>query len=440
MGFISSANTVTLETYLTQLGRNYLLTGEESRSKVKYFTLGDSDTNYLIAINENGSAEKNILTSGFVPDVTGDDTGCIKSVANGVGLKHRLKYVNPEVVITTDTGTTTTTTTNTGSTEPASRSLRIFTESTTINSTNQGLNDANIEVDLVKWFDWVCYTDTTNYLTNGRPSSPILDFYKGIRVLNYNSSGQYLSFEVDDVIIKPLGDTKQKFEFLNQLTYYKTNDVAKLYLSTDSCFQFLFSSHVDNNIKKYGAGAGGMLINTQEVGVIDNPDLDGDFKIVGATFPQKDNGVLISDTTKVNTARALSIRNRDLLTNTSITKTNLKISIGDYSNNTDLDTYFKIMNPNKEGVSEVWSYDSFVFGFDTSGYGSFIDIIFGGNNKLVEVDNDGNIMIKLNFEISSTKYPTAQKSYLNINLIWNQEEYNNVFGFDNNDYNIIKYI
>lgn len=79
MGFISSSSTVTLTAYLTQKGRELLLTGNEADITTAYFAFGDSDTNYKVI---------SALTSGYVIDLSGDDTGNIKSLADGVGIKH----------------------------------------------------------------------------------------------------------------------------------------------------------------------------------------------------------------------------------------------------------------------------------------------------------------------------------------------------------------
>jgi len=83
MGFIASGNTLELTAYLTQRGRDLLLNGSEEDIVGKYFALGDSDSNYTVELR-NGE--------GFVPDLTGDDTDCILSLANNVGIKHPIPY------------------------------------------------------------------------------------------------------------------------------------------------------------------------------------------------------------------------------------------------------------------------------------------------------------------------------------------------------------
>lgn len=81
MGYTPSTPKVTLEAYLTQLGRYYLVySGTSEQISINYFGLGDPDANYEVASNDIGGGEKNILTSGFVPDLSGDHD-CIKSLA-----------------------------------------------------------------------------------------------------------------------------------------------------------------------------------------------------------------------------------------------------------------------------------------------------------------------------------------------------------------------
>jgi hypothetical protein len=85
MGFVTKNNNVTLNAYYTQKGRIFYINGQEVDKVVKYFSLGDSDTNYIIS-----SDTGNILTSGFISDVTGDVDDCLKSVSDGVDLKSLL--------------------------------------------------------------------------------------------------------------------------------------------------------------------------------------------------------------------------------------------------------------------------------------------------------------------------------------------------------------
>lgn len=83
MGFIPTSTTKTLNAYLTPKGRYYILYGDTKDFQVKYFSLHDNDVNYFITsqiINSN----YNKLPNGFVPDITGDNDDCIKSIAAGV--------------------------------------------------------------------------------------------------------------------------------------------------------------------------------------------------------------------------------------------------------------------------------------------------------------------------------------------------------------------
>lgn len=83
MGFIPSSSTQTLSAYLTFQGRQYILRGNKQDFQVAYFSLHDSDINYNIASNIV-SANYNNLPNGFVPDITGDISECIKSIAKGI--------------------------------------------------------------------------------------------------------------------------------------------------------------------------------------------------------------------------------------------------------------------------------------------------------------------------------------------------------------------
>ena len=80
MGFIPSSSTRTLYAYLTQKGRYNLLFEDAVKSRVTHFTLHDSDINYDVASNII-NFNYNKLARGFVPDVTGDNDDCIRSVA-----------------------------------------------------------------------------------------------------------------------------------------------------------------------------------------------------------------------------------------------------------------------------------------------------------------------------------------------------------------------
>ncbi len=83
MGFIAHNNTITMTAYTTPKGREYLVSGNPEDFRPAFFGLDDSDTNYLQA-SEMTLDGPNILPAGFVPDLSGDYTGSIKSLAAGV--------------------------------------------------------------------------------------------------------------------------------------------------------------------------------------------------------------------------------------------------------------------------------------------------------------------------------------------------------------------
>jgi hypothetical protein len=92
MGYIPSATTKTLYAYLTQIGRKKLLFSSATESQVKYFSLHDDDINYRISSYNNNSIY-NTLKKGFIPDVTGDDDDCIKSVAQAYKVPDNTNYL-----------------------------------------------------------------------------------------------------------------------------------------------------------------------------------------------------------------------------------------------------------------------------------------------------------------------------------------------------------
>lgn len=83
MGFISSGDTTILSAYLTQRGRELLLNGTEDDIQAAFYALGDSDSNYKIT---------NPLDQGYVPDLTGDNSDCVISLATNISIKYPLSY------------------------------------------------------------------------------------------------------------------------------------------------------------------------------------------------------------------------------------------------------------------------------------------------------------------------------------------------------------
>jgi PKD repeat protein len=80
MGYVPSSDTQTLYAYLTQKGRQNLLFGDKTAFTATYFSLHDNDVNYNIA-SKIINFDYNKLKKGFVPDITGDNDDCIRSVA-----------------------------------------------------------------------------------------------------------------------------------------------------------------------------------------------------------------------------------------------------------------------------------------------------------------------------------------------------------------------
>jgi hypothetical protein len=78
MGFVPSSSTIQLYAYFTEYAREKIFNGDIIDFKVTEFSLHDDDVNYLITSNSNGTTNQP-LTSGFLPDITGDIDSCIKS-------------------------------------------------------------------------------------------------------------------------------------------------------------------------------------------------------------------------------------------------------------------------------------------------------------------------------------------------------------------------
>jgi hypothetical protein len=92
MGFLPSSSTIQLYAYITQYGREKILNGDEYEFKITHFSLHDDDINYRIAAKKigtdiTGGTIYNLVSSGFIPDITGDIDTCIKSLAKGVEIK-----------------------------------------------------------------------------------------------------------------------------------------------------------------------------------------------------------------------------------------------------------------------------------------------------------------------------------------------------------------
>jgi len=105
MGYIPSSSTQTLYAYLTQKGRYNLLFGNAVSSRVTHFSLHDNDIKYDVSSNII-NFNYNKLPKGFVPDITGDNDNCIRSVAQAyiVDENSYLIWGGTETTGTTDPG------------------------------------------------------------------------------------------------------------------------------------------------------------------------------------------------------------------------------------------------------------------------------------------------------------------------------------------------
>jgi len=95
MGYVPSSTTQTLYAYLTQKGRYNLLFENADAFQVKYFSLHDNDVDYTVA-SEIINSQYNKLPKGFVPDITGDDDDCIRSIAQAY-IVDANSIINPGV-------------------------------------------------------------------------------------------------------------------------------------------------------------------------------------------------------------------------------------------------------------------------------------------------------------------------------------------------------
>jgi hypothetical protein len=93
MGFISKNNKVILSAFLTQKGREFMINGSLEDFQVKYYSMSDPDVNYLVESN---------LTSGFIPDLSGNHEGGVRSLANGIEQKYTISGGDNVGVLGTD--------------------------------------------------------------------------------------------------------------------------------------------------------------------------------------------------------------------------------------------------------------------------------------------------------------------------------------------------
>lgn len=86
MGYIQQSNTKKIYAYLTQLGKEKIISGDTIDFQVQYFSLHDEDINYIIASKTNGTTY-NIPKSGFIPDITGDSDICLPAISDATFLE-----------------------------------------------------------------------------------------------------------------------------------------------------------------------------------------------------------------------------------------------------------------------------------------------------------------------------------------------------------------
>lgn len=92
MGFIqNTATTTSLQAYLTQTGRKYLVDGNKTDIQIEYFSLSDPDVNYLQA-SQPSASDFNTLPSGFIPDMAGGmGDACLSGIAGGIVQNYTIK-------------------------------------------------------------------------------------------------------------------------------------------------------------------------------------------------------------------------------------------------------------------------------------------------------------------------------------------------------------
>jgi hypothetical protein len=86
MGYIQQSDVKKIYAYLTQLGKEKIISGDTIDFQVKYFSLHDDDINYIIASKLSGTTY-NIPKSGFIPNITGDDNICLPAISDATFLE-----------------------------------------------------------------------------------------------------------------------------------------------------------------------------------------------------------------------------------------------------------------------------------------------------------------------------------------------------------------
>jgi len=96
MGYIQQSNTKKIYAYLTQTGKEKIITGDTMDFQIKYFSLHDDDINYKIASKISGTTY-NIPKTGFIPDITGDEDICLPHISDATFLEKNQLIYNPFV-------------------------------------------------------------------------------------------------------------------------------------------------------------------------------------------------------------------------------------------------------------------------------------------------------------------------------------------------------
>lgn len=260
MGFVKSGSTINLEAYLTVKGREKYLSSDVSSKTIKKFSLGDSDTNYLVSTNtQQSSVRKNYLENGIIPDLTGDQNDCIKSLTDDIKIKYPLHFnevSNPSII--------------------KKYELRFFNNTEFIN----GKNVLNIKINLHIYFNWLLLhgTYSKNKINNFNQNNlslndPILKLYDELSIIDIDTNQKINQ----NVFINPTQADLSKFRELNyfftEYSVTNTNQIENRLLYTpnkhSSLFQFLFSSKniSGRNVRTFaGLGRGSFMLFGREYG------------------------------------------------------------------------------------------------------------------------------------------------------------------------------
>lgn len=270
MGYIASSSTLAVVAYLTQRGRELLLTGTEADITTTQFSLGDSDANYNVAFG---------LDTGFVPDLTGENSGCTISIAQNIGIRSNVIRIGEvdnlkEVRIQRNDGSWVT-------------SLRCLIHLDKLARYNLAKNIRNTVVN--------------NNFLDTQQLSPFADFYQHISVFE-SKNGVDLSQTDEEVHMDMLFDptffTRMSETWVkaspsilpNQYTLSEglNNRTQTQIQFVNSPLMFAFSSLADssNTSRIGGAGKGGIIIYGREIGYLVNTyTLNGGNKISISGYP-----------------------------------------------------------------------------------------------------------------------------------------------------------